>query len=127
MASKRKNATIYENYATMAVNFVRTSSLALAKLTLGRGSRPPPPRIDAAAAATEMPAMVVLHQAVEPERHITKYLMEPDAGGATTIDDSATEYIRKIRETIRKEHNGQPSLTLIPPPPPNPMHKYAFR
>ncbi|CAL9136880.1 unnamed protein product [Musa acuminata var. zebrina] len=102
MAGRRKNKSICERSAMMAVQLVRMSSLVFAKMPFGRGR-------GEVAALPAQPENVVEIVQVEAERH----------AGRRCVDASASEFIRKFHAKNRGDPSG-----ASPPPShmPNPKH-----
>lgn len=116
----RNTASLYDTSASLAVNFVRASSFALAQLALGRNERalpvaPAPPTKPTFPVLAPPPAsMRQLVVAAEPSA--ATYVMEQPA----SVDKLAEEYIEKRRKEMRAQlaNSGPLNVNTLPPPPP---------
>ncbi|THU44423.1 hypothetical protein C4D60_Mb02t07220 [Musa balbisiana] len=112
MAGRRKNKSICERSAMMAVQLVRMSSLVFAKMPFGRGrggALMPPGRGEVAALPAQPEHVVEIVQ-VDAERH----------AGRRCVDASASEFIRKFHAKNRGDPSG-----ASPPPSHMPNPKRA--
>nr|XP_010910987.1 uncharacterized protein LOC105036970 [Elaeis guineensis] len=119
--AKRKNQSICDKFALMAVKLVKDSSFVIAKMTLGspsgRIARDAP--IEASPSLPREPTTPMLR--VERVSHFQDYVAEPDDGDS--IDRQAADYIREVKQKLISQSDPDAVADVfnsIPPPPPPP-------
>lgn len=115
---------------------IRLSSFSIAKMSLGMGRAPAPPRNSAPNAATGEPLLPQFHgggssssrsQVPESSSKPIIYLIAPSEGAGSSyvirseksVDGMASDYIQKVHDKNRsylEETSSHPPFILPPPP-----------